>query len=335
MRYIIYGAGGVGGVIGARLHQAGHDVVLICRGDHLRAVQERGLLLRAPDGDHRLAIPAVGHPGELRFQPDDVVLLTMKGHQTAAALDDLEAAGGCDLSVICCQNGVANEPLAARRFARVYGMVVLLPATFLTPGEVIGFGTPVSGVLDCGLYPRGTDELITRVAADLASARFVCRPVPDVMRLKYTKLLSNLENGVNAAVGEPADDPARRAFVQRLRDEARAVYAAARIEYAGEEEFRERVRGHYTPGEVPGAPRGGSSTWQSLARGHQRLEVDYLNGEIVMLGRIAGVPTPCNAAVRRLAQELALAGAPPGSRTIADLEALAARYAAEAQPAGT
>src|SRR5579875_1917744 len=120
MRYIIYGAGAVGGTIAGRLQQAGRNVVMICRGEHLRVVRERGLTLRTPDGDHQLPVPAVGHPNELTFTPDDVVLLTMKANQTSAALDDLEAAGGYDLPIVCCQNGVANETIAARRFRRVY-----------------------------------------------------------------------------------------------------------------------------------------------------------------------------------------------------------------------
>jgi 2-dehydropantoate 2-reductase len=225
MRYIIYGAGAVGGTIAGRLQQAGQNVVMIARGEHLRAVQERGLLLRTPEGDYRLAVPAVGHPRELTFAADDVVLLTMKGNQTSAALDDLEAAGGYGLPIVCCQNGVGNEPLVARRFLRVYGMVVLLPATFLEAGVVLGFGTPNSGVLDCGVFPSGVDDLIGEVAAGISGAHFVSRAVPDVMRLKYAKLLSNLENGVNAAIGDAPGDEAKRAFARRLRDEARAVYA--------------------------------------------------------------------------------------------------------------
>jgi 2-dehydropantoate 2-reductase len=329
MRYIIYGAGAVGGTIAGRLQQAGQNVVMIARGEHLRAVQERGLLLRTPEGDYRLAVPAVGHPRELTFAADDVVLLTMKGNQTSAALDDLEAAGGYGLPIVCCQNGVGNEPLVARRFLRVYGMVVLLPATFLEAGVVLGFGTPNSGVLDCGVFPSGVDDLIGEVAAGISGAHFVSRAVPDVMRLKYAKLLSNLENGVNAAIGDAPGDEAKRAFARRLRDEARAVYAAAGVAYTDDAEFAQRVRGEYGPGSIPNAPRGGSSTWQSLARGHDRLETDFLNGEIMLLGRLAGVATPYNAAVRQLSQQLAAAGLPPGSRTIADLQALAERFGAE------
>ena len=115
MRFIIYGAGAIGGVIGARLHAHGHEVILIARGAHLTAIRERGLTLIAPDERTTLPLPAVGHPREIAFRDDDVVLLAMKTQDTPAALD---ALSGCaeDVPVVCAQNGVANERMAARRF---------------------------------------------------------------------------------------------------------------------------------------------------------------------------------------------------------------------------
>lgn len=331
MRFIIFGAGAVGGAIGARLHDAGHDVVLICRGDHLAAVQRAGLLLRTPDRLIRAQVPAVSSPTELEFRTGDVVLLTMKSQDTTAALEALEQAAG-DLPVVCAQNGVANERMAARRFGRVYAMNVLLPATFLEPGVVDAYGTPVTGVLDCGRFPSGVDDLIGRVAAALATSGFVSRPVPDIMRLKYAKLLTNLTNGLDAILG--GITPGGGEFGAAMREEAKAVLRAAGIDWASDEEMRERVLTHYRYGDIPGAAhRGGSSTWQSLAKGRTRLEVDYLNGEICLLGALTGLPTPRNAAVRRLAQQMAQRGEPPGARSLAEVEQLAATLSRPPTPA--
>ncbi|MBI3303794.1 MAG: NAD(P)-binding domain-containing protein, partial [Deltaproteobacteria bacterium] len=126
MRYIIYGAGGIGGAIGGRLFHQGHEVVLICRGEHLTTIQRQGLTLKTPTETLQLPIRAVAHPLELSFSNEDVVILTMKSQDTEMALQDLERASGSDVPVVCCQNGVDNERMAARRFARVYGMVVWL-----------------------------------------------------------------------------------------------------------------------------------------------------------------------------------------------------------------
>jgi 2-dehydropantoate 2-reductase len=94
LRYVIYGAGAVGGIIGGRLHQQGHDVVLIARGDHLAAIQQGGLRLESPQGSATLSISAVGHPGAIDWRDGDVVLLAMKTQHTLAALDDLRAGAG-------------------------------------------------------------------------------------------------------------------------------------------------------------------------------------------------------------------------------------------------
>ncbi len=328
MRYIIYGAGAIGGVLGGRLFGAGIDTVLICRGTHLRAIRERGLTLREPSGTRELRIPAVAHPRELTFAPGDVVVFSMKSQDTAAALDDLEAAGGADLPIVCCQNGVDNERQAARRFARVYAMLVALPATFLDPGIVLGWGVPNAGVLDLGCFPSGVDDLSRAIAADLTAVGVVSRANPAIMRLKYAKLLNNIGNALEAVTSFYRTDESAQAIMRKIRSEALTCYTAAGFDCAAEDEYRRLVSTHYQPADIPGADRGGTSTWQSLARGSTRLEADYLNGEIVLLGKLHGVPTPYNAVVRRLSQQLAAEGGKPGSYSIADIEAMAERLAA-------
>ena len=132
MGYIIYGAGGVGSIIGAKLLMAGIDVVLIARGEHLAAIQKDGLHFKHPNPHtiEPLQITAVEHPSEIRFRPDDVVFMTMKSQDTGPALDELRFVAGDQVRVVCAQNGVENERMALRRFANVYGMLVILPANY-------------------------------------------------------------------------------------------------------------------------------------------------------------------------------------------------------------
>ena len=87
MRFVVVGAGAVGGVVGGRLAQHGHDVVLVARGDHGQAIAADGLLIRSPDDEVRVPVPVVSHPSELTLTDDDVVLLAVKGQDTAAALE--------------------------------------------------------------------------------------------------------------------------------------------------------------------------------------------------------------------------------------------------------
>ena len=236
MRYIIIGAGAVGGTIGGSLFQGGHDVVLVARGAHLEALRARGLRLATPFGTHQLDIPVVGGPAELRLRSDDVLILATKTQDAAALLAewawqqvlgapasaDGASAGGasfdavaagtvsadtvaaCVLPVVCAQNGVASERFALRRFRHVYGMCVWLPATHLEPGTVQAQGAPLAGLLSVGRYPAGADSTIERIAGDLAKSRFLAPVSTNVMRWKYGKLLDNLGNAIEALCGRGA-----------------------------------------------------------------------------------------------------------------------------------
>ena len=85
-RYVIIGAGAIGGGLGGRLHQAGRSAVLVARGDHLAALRDQGLRMRTPEEDLTLPVPVVAGPGELTLQTDDVLVLATKTQQAPAAL---------------------------------------------------------------------------------------------------------------------------------------------------------------------------------------------------------------------------------------------------------
>jgi 2-dehydropantoate 2-reductase len=315
VRFVVVGAGAVGGVVGARLAQHDHDVVLVARGPHRDAIATGGLLLRSPDDEVRISVPVVGDAGELRLGSDDVVLLAVKGQDTAAALESL-AAGPPDLAIVCLQNGVDNERQVLRRTPRTYAVPVMLPGTHLEPGVVEASSAPVTGILDVGCYPSGVDDLAESISSAFATSTFSSIARPDVMRFKWAKLLMNLGNALEAAVG-----PIGRGsdLYAQARAEAKAVLAAAGIDHASQEEDAERRGDLIRMRPIDGRRRGGGSTWQSLARGTGRVETDLLNGEIVLLGRLHGVPTPVNALLQEVAHELARSGAPPASLTEADL----------------
>ena len=178
MRYVIIGAGAVGGTIGGRLHQAGHEVVLVARGEHLAALQRDGLRLVTPGSDETLAVPAVAGPDDVELGGDDVLVLATKSQHTADALgtwsprevvrgENAGRAAGEVLPVLCAQNGVGNEPAALRWFARVAGVCVWLPASMPEPGTVLAPCAPLTGMLHVGAYPpsapgTGTTWLTTR-----------------------------------------------------------------------------------------------------------------------------------------------------------------------------
>ena len=310
MRFVVYGAGGIGGVLGARLFEHGHDVVLIARGEHGETIRSHGLRVESPDGTVTVPVPAVTHPSEIEWQDGDVVMLTMKSQDTEAALVDLVPLTTPTMPVVCLQNGVANERMALRHFRNVYGVCVMCPTTHLQPGVVQANSTPNTGILDIGRYPGGVDDTATAVARSFATSTYVSEPRGDIMRWKHQKLLMNLGNVIEAACG-----PSARAgeLATRVHAEGVAAFEAAGIDFASDAEDRERRGDLLRLRPIDGQRRGGGSTWQSLARGATSLETDYLNGEIVVLGREHGVPTPVNEFLQRLAYELASSGAPPAS----------------------
>jgi 2-dehydropantoate 2-reductase len=310
MRFVVYGAGGIGGVLGARLFEQGHDVVLIARGAHGAAIRERGLSVETADATATLRIDTAATPAEVAWKGGDVVLLSMKSQDTDGALRELVDLVEPVTPIVCVQNGVANERAALRLFPNVYGVCVMCPTSYLEPGVVQAYSTPTTGIMDIGRYPTGADRVAVDIAAAFSESTYVSEARPDIMRSKVQKLLMNLGNSIEATCAPSASSGELRA---RAKAEGVAVLTAAGIDFATDEEDAARRGDHLHMRPIGGQRRGGGSTWQSFARGSQTVESDFLNGEIVLLGRQHGVPTPVNEMLQKLARELAVAGAAPGS----------------------
>jgi 2-dehydropantoate 2-reductase len=303
--------------VGGRLAQHGHEVVLVARGEHHDAIRDGGLRLATPDHETvTLSLPVVAHPADIDFHDDDVVLLAMKSQHTGDALGALAATAPPSVAVVSVQNGVANERAALRRFEDVYGVCVVCPALHLEPGVVEAHAAPVSGILDLGRFPHGVDARAEAIADAFRSSTFESVARPDIMRWKYAKLLNNLGNAVDALCGP---DPDARPLQQRARAEGAECLAAAGIDAVTPEEDAARRGDHFQWGGSAARSRPGSSSWQSLARGTGSIEADYLNGEIVLLGRLHGVPTPVNRVLQRAAARAAREEMTPGSVRVDEL----------------
>lgn len=315
MRYIVYGAGAIGGLVGARMAEAGEDVVLIARGAHAEAIDRAGLTVMSADGSLVVDVPVVTDPAGVGIRAGDCVLLTMKSQDTAGALDVLRRTAPPETPVVCLQNGVDNERTALRRFPSVYAVCVMCPASHLEPGVVLQHSVRVPGMLDIGRYPAGIDDTAATVAAAFRAAGFESVVRPDIVRWKYRKLLMNLGNAAQALLQDGGDDVARRA-----RAEGKECLRAAGVDVASAEEDRERRGDVLQIKEIEGQPYGGGSSWQSLRRGTGSIESDFLNGEASLLGRLHGVATPVNDLLQRLAWEAAAGGWPPGALSVEEFE---------------
>src|SRR6201994_4809854 len=316
-RYVIVGAGAIGGTVGAVLTRAGIPTVLVARGRHAETLAVAGLTLRTPDGAFHTPITAVSGAEHLRLTPDDVLVFTTKTQQLDVPLqqwvdqpvhgpDVVPGTAGDRLPVLTALNGVAAEEKALRYFRRVFGVCVWLPAVHLEPGEVIARSWPVVGQFHIGRWPaplrtRADDEFLQQLAQTWSAAGIRVNAVDDVAPWKYNKLLSQLVNVVGALSEVDADVSD---LTTALRTEAEQVLRSAGIEFTSfEVSTAARVDGPM-PRPVPGSDTGASnSTWQSLSRNTGHVETDYFNGEIVRIAHQHGIAAPLNAALARASRE--------------------------------
>jgi len=315
-RYVIVGAGAIGGAVGAALTRTDTPTVLVARGRHAETLAAAGLTLRTPDGTWHTPVTAVSGAEHLRLTPDDVLVFTTKTQQLDVALqqwvdqpvhgsDGVLGTAGDLLPALTALNGVAAEEKALRYFRRVFGVCVWLPAVHLEPGEVIARSWPVLGQFHIGRWPASLttpadDQLLQQLAATWTAAGIRTNVVQDVAPWKYNKLLSNLANAAGALSADGAD---LTAVAAALRAEGEHVLRYAGIEFVSfEVSTAARVDGP-TLRPVPGRDTGPSnSTWQSLSRNTGNVETDFFNGEIVRIAHRHGIAAPINAAMARTAR---------------------------------
>ncbi len=318
-RYVIVGAGAVGVSLAAELSAAGIPHVLVGRGASAATLARDGVTYVRGTERLRPTLDVVTSADEVVLEADDVLVLTTKTQDADAALATWSTrpvgdATAASLPVVTLQNGLDTERSALRRFERVYGASILTPARFTEPGEVVVGSVPVVGVVTLGRAPAGpVDHVAETIAADLRRASYVVQLTDDVLAWKAAKLLWSVRNGLEVLAGSDAE------LSDRLMAEAEAALSAGGITPADPVEDRtEDVTGF---GVVDGAAirPGQQSTWQSFARGVGSSEIDFLNGEIVLLGRLHGVPTPANAALQQVLAAVLGAGGGPDSRDVADV----------------
>ncbi len=286
-RVIIVGAGAVGGAVAGLLDAAKVPVLLVARGAHLAAIRDNGLRLRRPSGEVLLRSPVTDRP---EWRSGDVALLCVKSQDTAAALAGIPET----TPVVCAQNGVENEALAARTHATVLGMMVGVHAVHLVPGQVDLHDDRCPGVLDLGTI-CGDPSIGPDLARMLERAGFASLDLPDIAAWKRAKLVSNLPGILPISVRHFDRDLAKA-----VTAEGEEVMRSAGLPYTPLDQFWERMAivGHAP---INGVERPGSSLWQSKTRGSGS-EVEFLNGFVERLGSDIGVPTPVNSRLLRLAR---------------------------------
>jgi len=298
MRIAIVGAGGVGGYFGGRLAEAGADVTFLARGAHLDALRTRGLHIVSPKGDvHLQRVQAAATSVEIGRV--DIVFFAVKLYDTDGALAALPPLIGPETAVVPLQNGVDSVATLTRAIGREHtaGGTCYLAAVISEPGVIkhtamdhLIFGE-VDGV-------RSTRLLALKEAC--GSARFQSTFSDDITADIWNKFVRlSVMSGMTAAARSPLGvicrDPELWAMLLTAVREAMAVARAKGI--AVPESTVEDVAKAYA--ELP--PQTKSSMLEDLERG-RRLELPWLSGAVVRIGKEVGVPTPTHSFITAVLQ---------------------------------
>ena len=305
MKICIYGAGAIGGFVGAKMAMAGADVSLVARGPHLRAMQQNGLRLRMDNQEHTAQVHATDDPATLG--PQDYVFVALKAHSIPGVVDNMQPLLGNHTSIVTAVNGVPywyfhkhGGPLEGTTLdsidpnghqwrelgpERAIGCIVY-PATEVTePGviqHIYGDKFPIG-------EPSGqTTPRVQALSALMAQAGLRAPVMPNIRDELWLKLWGNLcFNPISALTHGTlemiANTPATRAIAKSMMQEAQAI--GERLGVGFRVDVERRING---AGAV-GAHK--TSMLQDLER-NRPMEIDPLVRVVQELGQLTNLPTP-------------------------------------------
>ncbi len=293
MRIAIMGSGGLGGYFGARLAHGGADVHFIARGKHLQAMKSDGLRIEGPSALHIPRVDATDNPAEIGVA--DVVMVCVKLWDTDSALEQIRPLVGPGTTLVSFQNGVLKDQTlkAAYGTSHIMGGVGYVATTIDRPGVIRQTGPMqrlLFGEFDGSRSPRG-EALLAACLAGGINAELSEHILREIWQ-KYVFLvgLSGTTTTMRRTIGPIRENPQTRAFLLDVMREVVAVGRAQGVDLAEDyAEVRLKLADDVSPDMT-------SSMHHDLERGN-RLEVRWLAGGVVELGRAKGVPTPLNRAI--------------------------------------
>ncbi|WP_311172141.1 ketopantoate reductase family protein [Halobellus ordinarius] len=294
MKFAIFGAGGIGAYLGARLADVGHEVHLIARGEHLAALQSEGLRVESVAGDTIVDLPATDDPAEIG--PCDYVLFCVKGYDTRDAATDLDPLLKAETAVVSFQNGVDNERWLADAIGRehVVGGVAYVFSTIKEPGVVEHTGGPARFVY--GEFDGERTARITALDDALSASQGVEAVLADDIEVELWRKFAFIcaQAGMTATtrlpLGTIRDTDATWEMYRRIIDEVTAVAQERDVDLPTDvvADWMEFARGL--------DPESYSSLHYDLTH-DKRLELDVLHGSVVRHASETEVDVPMNEAV--------------------------------------
>ncbi|MBR0751531.1 2-dehydropantoate 2-reductase [Bradyrhizobium jicamae] len=289
MRIAVVGAGGVGGGFGAALAHAGADVTFIARGAHLAAMKSEGLRVQGGRGDsHLVPTQATDDPASVGVV--DIVLFCVKLWDVESAGAHIKPMVGPHTAVIPLQNGIdAHERLLPILGPKaVMGGVAQISASIIKPGVINQVGTfmrMIFGELDGSVSQRGKDFLALCLKAGFDAT--LSEQIITELWMKFIALATNasMTAVTRLPIGGLRDDPDMRPYFVAACQETIALAQASGITLPPDALDKTMVFIGHAP------PAMKASMALDLERGN-RLELPWLSGKVVELGRKLGIPTP-------------------------------------------
>ncbi|WP_428671345.1 ketopantoate reductase family protein [Reyranella sp.] len=289
MRIAVVGAGGVGGGFGAALAKAGADVTFIARGAHLAAMKDKGLRIEGGRGETHL-MPTRATDDPKTVGPVDYVLFCVKLWDVESAGEHIKPLVGPDTAVIPLQNGIdAPERLLPILGPQaVMGGVAQISASIVEPGVIRQVGTfmrMLFGELDGSRSPRG--EALLAMCGKAGFDAVLSDQIVTELWMKFILLATNasLLALVRQPIGKVRDDPDLKQQWASAYNEVIAVGKARGVKLPADALERALAFNDSAP------PAMKPSMALDLERGN-RIELPWLGGKVVELGRQLGVPTP-------------------------------------------
>jgi 2-dehydropantoate 2-reductase len=291
----IIGAGGVGGLFGGRLAHAGCDVHFVARGAHLAAMRENGLTIES-DAHGIVHVPRVNATDDpSTIGQVDYLMLAVKLWDTEAAARNARSLVGPHTAVLSLQNGVIKDDILRGIFgpSALMGGVAYVGTSIARPGVIRQVG-PLQRIV-FGEYDGSESPRARRLLEALLRAGVQAELSRDIRRTLWEKYvflvgLSGSTAAARRSIGPVRSNPRSRAFLRDLMQETVAVGRALGIDLPEDYAEQRLAFADTLPSDMS------SSLHHDLERGN-RLEVEWLSGGVVELGKSVNVPTPCNRAV--------------------------------------